>query len=192
MLASQALLYENKKSSNKMLPQCALILRPQPLGSDALQSHWGMCYLGDLRSAYGNALLALTKWSESKTEVVQEQKTIKDIPRQHMAQKAEHRIQMAEVLVSMLTGVTFCCWMFLFSCSKASDLNNAINYQFCVFLKNSIDTALARKVIDTAFTQKGDIDHVDTAITQKSSSTQRSPRKRSFHRKGHRHSVYPK
>ena len=36
----------------------------------------GMCYVGDLRSLYGHALLVLAKWSKSKTNVVQEQKTI--------------------------------------------------------------------------------------------------------------------
>ena len=40
----------------------------------------GMSYLGDLRSLYGHALLVLTKWSESKIEVVQEQKTILGYP----------------------------------------------------------------------------------------------------------------
>ena len=35
-----------------------------------------MCYLGDLRYSYGQALLVLTKLSMSKIEVVQEQKTI--------------------------------------------------------------------------------------------------------------------
>ena len=40
-------------------------------------SYWGMCYLGNLRSTgYGHAILVLIKWSKSKIEVVQEQKTI--------------------------------------------------------------------------------------------------------------------
>ena len=38
-----------------------------------------------------------------------------------MAQKGEHQIQMADVPGSMLTGVTFCDWILLFSRSKACD-----------------------------------------------------------------------
>ena len=38
LLASQTLLHENKKSSNKMLPQWAMNLGSQSLGSDALLS----------------------------------------------------------------------------------------------------------------------------------------------------------
>ena len=39
---------------------------------------WDMCqiYLEDLRSTYDHALLILNKWSKSKIEVLQEQKTI--------------------------------------------------------------------------------------------------------------------
>ena len=46
---------------------------------------------------------------------------------------------MAEVLGSMLTGVAFCCWIFLFPHSKASDVKIAIIANFCVFVekKNS-------------------------------------------------------
>ena len=61
-----------------MLPQ------PQVLNLDlnhsglmlSSPSHWGNCYLGELRSLYGHALLVLTKWSKFKIEVVQQQKTI--------------------------------------------------------------------------------------------------------------------
>ena len=42
-------------------------------------SHWGTSYLGDLISAYG--VLVLTKWSKSKIEEVQEQKTILGYPK---------------------------------------------------------------------------------------------------------------
>ena len=38
--------------------------------------HCSRCYLGDLRSAHGRALLVLTKLSKSSIEVVHEQKTI--------------------------------------------------------------------------------------------------------------------
>ena len=81
-----------------------------------------MCYLVDLRSANGHALLVLNK---SKIKVAQKYKTFKDIPITHasMAQRAKCQIQMAEVLGSVLTGVTFCCTIFLFSPSKASDAN---------------------------------------------------------------------
>ena len=61
-------------------------------------------------------------------EVVQEQQTILRIsqaPHAIMAQIAEYQAQMAEVLGLMLTGVKFCCWIFLFSHSKASDANIA-------------------------------------------------------------------
>ena len=47
-----------------------------------------------------------------------------------MAQRAEHQIQVAEVQGSMLTRVTFCCWLFLFSQGKASDANIAIIVNF--------------------------------------------------------------
>ena len=40
-----------------------------------------------------------------------------------MAQRAEHQTQMAEVLSSVLNGLTFCYWIFLFSRSKASGAN---------------------------------------------------------------------
>ena len=40
-----------------------------------------------------------------------------------MSWGVEHHIQMAQVLDSMLTGVTFCCWTFWFSHRKASDAN---------------------------------------------------------------------
>ena len=51
ILASQALQRENKK--NLMLSSL---------------SCWCMRYLEDQRSSYGDALLVLTKWSESKIE----------------------------------------------------------------------------------------------------------------------------
>ena len=54
-----------------------------------------------------------------------------------MAQRAEYQIQVAEVLGSMLTGVTFCCWIFCFHISEASDANIGHYCQFCVFVKNT-------------------------------------------------------
>ena len=47
-----------------------------------------------------------------------------------MAQGAEHQIQMAKILGSILITVTFCCWIFLFSRRKASDANIAIIANF--------------------------------------------------------------
>ena len=44
---------------------------------------------------------------------------------------------MFEVPGSMLTRVTFCCWIFLFSCSEASDINIATIANFGYFVKNS-------------------------------------------------------
>ena len=44
---------------------------------------------------------------------------------------------MAEVPGSMLIGVTLCCRIFLFSHSKASDVNISIIVNFGYFVKNS-------------------------------------------------------
>ena len=55
-----------------------------------------------------------------------------------MAQRAEHQIQMAEVLGSMLAMVTFCYWIFCFHIIKCLMLILPC-CQFCVFVKNSID-----------------------------------------------------
>ena len=63
--------------SLKMLPQWALNLDRSHSSLMLFSlSHWGMCYLGDLRSAYGHALLVLAKLSRSvsKIEAVQRQK----------------------------------------------------------------------------------------------------------------------
>ena len=80
-MASQTLQNERKKSNNKMLPQWKLNLGPQPLGSDTLLSEpLRHVLLGRSKICIGHTLLVLTKWSKSKIEVVQEQKTFKDIP----------------------------------------------------------------------------------------------------------------
>ena len=65
-----------------MLPQWALNLDLTHSGL-MLSSlgHWCNCYLKELRSLNGHALLVLTKWSKSKIEVVQLQKTIKGYPK---------------------------------------------------------------------------------------------------------------
>ena len=47
-----------------------------------------------------------------------------------MAQIAEHQIQVSEVLGSILNGVTFYCWIVLFSRGKESHANIAINANF--------------------------------------------------------------
>ena len=52
-----------------------------------------------------------------------------------MAQRAEHQIQVVEVLGSMLTAVKFCCWNF-FRHDEASDADIDIVANFCLFLKN--------------------------------------------------------
>ena len=52
-----------------------------------------------------------------------------------MAQRAEHQIQMAEVLNSIVTGVKFCCWIFCFHMVKP--LMPIFN-KFCVLVNNSI------------------------------------------------------
>ena len=75
MLASDALQYENTR--NKIYPSehwtqdisdLDLVL--------SYLSYRNMCYLGELRSPYGHALLVLTKWSKSTIQGVLEQKTI--------------------------------------------------------------------------------------------------------------------
>ena len=47
-----------------------------------------------------------------------------------MTQKAECQIRMGEVLGSMLTGITFWCWIPLFLHSKVSDTNIVIIANF--------------------------------------------------------------
>ena len=58
-----------KKSSNKILPQLALDLRPHLDLMLSSLSYWGMCYLGNLTSSHGHAILVLTNWSKSKIEI---------------------------------------------------------------------------------------------------------------------------
>ena len=53
-----------------------------------------------------------------------------------MAQRAEHQIQIAEVLFSVFNGVTFCGRIFLFSHSKTSDAIT-VYCQFYVFVKET-------------------------------------------------------
>ena len=118
-----------------MLPHWAMNLGPQPLGSDTLLSEL-LRHVLLVRSKiciYGQALLVLTKWFKSNIEVVQQQRQFKDIP---MAQRAEHQIQMAEALGSVLIGVTFFLLdFFLFSHTKASDTNIAITTAETALLK---------------------------------------------------------
>ena len=70
-----------------------------------------MCYPGGLRSLYDHLLSVPAKLSNSKVEVVQEERTIKGSQVLHdlMSQRGGNQIQMAEVPGSILTGVTFCC-----------------------------------------------------------------------------------
>ena len=83
-----------KKNSNKILPQRALNLGPQTFGSDTLLSELlRHVLLGDLRSIYisSHAALFLTKWSNTKIEVMQEQKTKGSIPNSTCFDSSERR-----------------------------------------------------------------------------------------------------
>ena len=51
---------------------------------------------------------------------------ISQVTHASIAQRGEHQIQVVEVPGPILTGVTFCFWIFLFSRSKVSDANIAI------------------------------------------------------------------
>ena len=113
-------------------------------------SQWGMCYLEDLRSSYGHALVVLTNWYKSKIEVMQEQKT--QVAHASMVQRAEHQIQMAEVLGSKLIGVTYCCWIFLSSHGKAFDGNFTIIANFVCLWKAGMMNKLRSVKDDSAVT----------------------------------------
>ena len=47
-----------------------------------------------------------------------------------------YRVQMGEIPGSVLTGKIFYCWIFSFSCSKASDANIAIIANYGYFVKS--------------------------------------------------------
>ena len=113
-MPSHALLPEYQKSSNKMLPQWALNMEPQPFGSDALLGR-------SVRSLCGHTLLVLTKWSKFKFEVVQEQKQFKDIPSGTCLDSSERKASDLNGWHSILTGVIF-CWCFFFCFHLVKDL----------------------------------------------------------------------
>ena len=78
VLASQALLRESKKSSNKMLAQVkiepvtsAIWICWSPVWAIEAIVTWEICKI-----LYGHVPLALAKWFQSNIQVVQEKKTI--------------------------------------------------------------------------------------------------------------------
>ena len=70
------------------------------------------------------------------------------------AQRGEHQIQMAEITVSILTGVTFYCYIFWFSCGEVPNVDIAIVANFLSFVKvpNAHRTQLDERVLDKAMT----------------------------------------
>ena len=110
ILASEALLREKIKSSNKILPQWVLNLGPQPFRSNALLSELSSHVLLGISL---NCLLVLHHFnvglrSTTKTWPYADLRS----PKKHMPQKGEDQTQTAEVSGSMFTGVIFCCWIF--------------------------------------------------------------------------------
>ena len=78
---------------------------PQPLGSNTLLSKpLGRVLLGNLRSVYGHALLVLASPS-LKLYRNKDNLRISKVTHASMAHRAECRIQMAEVLGSMVIGL---------------------------------------------------------------------------------------
>ena len=140
ILVSYALLHENKKSNKEMLFQWALNLdlRHMDLMFSSL-SYWDLCHLEDLSSPYGHAFLIPTKWTKSEIWIgaeIQDNLRISQVAYVLIAQKREHWTWKAEFQGSILTGVTFYCWIFCF----ASDANIVSFANFVCLWKTRIWT----------------------------------------------------
>ena len=132
ILASEALFCENKK---KFQLQNATLVSIGPLDLWFQVQHAPLytnlafaCKTETLSSLYSHALLILTKSSKSKHQVVQEQK-FKDLL-SSTCQVSVERTWNQRSSGSILTGITFCYWKFLFSHSKVSDANIGIIANF--------------------------------------------------------------
>ena len=82
---------KKKKFSHEILPLWVLNLGPRLFRSNALLSELSRHVLPRI------SFIVFCYWTTS------------------IAQRGDHQIQMAEVLGSMLTGITFCYWIFCFS-----------------------------------------------------------------------------
>ena len=129
ILGSEALFHENKK----IQLQNANLVSIEPVDLSFQVQHAPLytnlafaCKTETLSSLYSHALLILTKSSKSKHQVVHEQK-FKDL----LSSTCQVSVERSMLdLGSILTGVTFCYWNFLFSHSIASDANIGIIANF--------------------------------------------------------------